>query len=319
MNTSFDRIITETLQNHGNEVFDNITTNNALLYMLRKRGNIKVVSGGRKFTHPLYYALNSSFKTYGKLDAIETPLPDNLTRAEYDIKIAAGSLVISTLEEAMNAGDKEKLLDLGAMVKMDAENSMSELLGDQVWKDGTVANDFDGLQQLISISPSTQTDVGGINPTTYSYWRNQVDTATITAFNTNQEGLLAWNAMRDLCTYGRKGPRLVVTTRTVYGLYEAGLTSNLRYATTELGDSGFVHLAYTTMPVVWDDNCPSNYTYMIDTDSIWLQVLAQGNNKITEFRPSTNQLVKTALYYIFGNLTTGSRRTSGVLSGSDGT
>ena len=190
-NTSFDRATTLTLQNHASEIFDNITTNNALLYLLKKRGNIKEVTGGRKFTHPLYYAINTSFRTYTPLEVIDTPVMENITRAEYDIKVVAGSLVMSTVEEAQNAGDKTKLLDYAETIKMDAENSMSEVLGDQVWKDGSAAKDFDGIQSLISITPAAATEVGGIVPSTYSYWRNQVDTTEITTFNTSETGVKA--------------------------------------------------------------------------------------------------------------------------------
>lgn len=314
MNTSFDRAITQTLQNHGTEIFDNITTNNAAYYMLKKRGNIKVKSGGRTFTHPLYYKVNTSFRSYAKLDTIDTPQMENETRAEYPIKIVAGSLVISTLEEAQNAGDREKLLDLAEQVRMDAELSMSEVLGDQVFATGAAANDFDGLQHLISDTPSTQTDVGGISAVDYSYWRNQVTTATVTNFNSASEGLTAMNTLLNNCTFGQRGPRGVITTKTIYGLYEIGLTSNIRYATTELADSGFLHLAYTTMPVLFDDNCPASHLYMIDFDSLWLQVLSRGNMQVTPFEYSHNQLSKTALMYLFGNLTTGSRRSSGVIT-----
>ena len=52
--------------------------------------------------------------------------------------------------------------------------------------------------------------------------------------------------------------------------------------------------------------------YAIDTESLWLQVLARGNMKITPFQPSHNQLSQTAIMYLFGNLTTGSRRTNSV-------
>jgi hypothetical protein len=318
MNSSFDRVATVTLQNHGKEIFDNITTNNALLYMLKKRGNIKIVGGGRKFTHPVYYKVNTSFKSYAKLDVIDTPVMDDISRAEYDIKVVAGSLVISTVEEAMNSGDKEKLIDLAEEVRMAAELSMSEVMGDQVWKDGSTANDFDGLQNLIADSPSTQTDVGGINPTTYSYWRNTATSTTVTAFNTSSEGLTAMNTLLNACTFGRMGPRAIITTKTIYALYEIGLTSNIRYATTELADAGFLHLSYATMPVLFDDNCPTYHLYMVDVDSLWLQVLAKGNFQVSGFEPSHNQLSKTALMYVFGNLTTGSRRTNGVLTAITG-
>ena len=75
---------------------------------------------------------------------------------------------------------------------MDAVDSMTNLLGAEVFKDGTVAKDFGGLQYLISGTPSTQSDVGGINPSTSGneYWRNQVGDA-VSAFNTSNEGISA--------------------------------------------------------------------------------------------------------------------------------
>ena len=315
-NSSFAKVATATLQNFGNDIFDSVSTNNALYYMLKKRDNIKVVSGGRSFTHPLRYKLNGTFGAYSKLEAIGTDLQDNITRADYEIKILAGSLVLSKFEVAQNAGNKEKLIDLIQEVKEDAKTSMSELMGDQLFSDGSSAKGFDGLRHLIADSPSTQTDVGDIDPSASdnTYWRNQVDTSTVSAFNTSQAGLSAMNNMLLNATFGRQGPRAVITTKAIYALYELGLTSNIRYTNTEMADGGFVHLSYTTMPVLFDDNCPDYHMYFIDTDSLWLQVLSQGNMETTRFEASHNQLSDISLMYIFGNLTTGSRRTQGVIT-----
>ncbi len=314
-NTNFTKLVTTTLQNLPSKVLDSLSTNNALLYMLQKRGNLKVVTGGRSFTHPIYYKQNSSYNSYGKLDTISTPLMDDITRAEYPIKIIAGSIVISILEEAMNSGNREKLINLVDETVTRAKISMSEVLGDQMFKDGTAANDFDGIPYLINGAPSGQTDVGGINPSTTgnTYWRNIVGSA-VSAFNTGSEGTTAMNALLNNCTFGRQGPRLIVTTKTIYGLYEVGLTGNIRYVTTELADSGFRHLAYATMPIVFDDNCTASRLFMIDTDSLWLQVLSRGNIEITGMQNSINQLLKVALMYVFGNLTCGSRRTQGIVT-----
>jgi hypothetical protein len=310
-NSNFTKLITTTLQNLPAEVFDAVSTNNALLYMLNKRGNLKIVSGGRSFTHPIYYKANTSFKSYAKTDTIATPLMDDVTRADYPIKIVAGSVVISMLEEAMNAGNKEKLIDLVEETVTRAKISMSEVMGDQVFNDGTVIDDFDGLQHLINSSPSTQTDVGGIDPsaTGNEYWQNQVGT-TADFSATAATSLSKMSALVAASTFGRQGPRLVITTKTLYSEYEGLLTSNIRYVTTELADAGFLHLAYQTMPVVFDDNCGSGKMYFVDTDNLWLQVLARGNMELTDMQQSQNQLMKIALLYLFGNLTTGSRRTN---------
>jgi len=310
MNTSYTRLITETLQHHGMEIFDAVSTNNALFYMLKKRGNIKVVSGGRVFTHPIYWLQNPSFQSYAKLGTISTPLNDDITRAEYPIKVVAGSLVLSMMEEAMNAGNKEKLIDTAREVKEKAEISITQVMGSQVWKDGTAVNDFDGLVHLISAAPTAGT-VGGINRATYSYWRNQTGTA-ITAFATH--GVTRWNSLLNACTFGSQGPTAVFTTKANYALYEATMTSNIRYYQTELADSGFRHLAFATMPVVFDDNCPANTARFVDLNSLWLQVLARGNFQTTPFQASINQLSRIALMYVFGNLTMGQARTQGYIS-----
>lgn len=309
-NSSFTKLITTTLQNLPSEVFDAVSTNNALLYMLQKKGNLKIVSGGRSFTHPIFYKPNTSFKSYGKTDTIDTPLMDDITRAEYPIKIIAGSVVISLLEEAMNAGNKEKLIDLVDETVTRAKISMAEVMGDQVFGDGLGENDMDGLQHLIHTAPSGQTDVGGISASANTYWRNQIGTTTDFSAS-SAVSLGKMSALVANCTFGRQGPRLVITTKTLYSEYEAMLSSNIRYVTTELADAGFLHLAYQTMPLISDDNCPSGGMYFIDTDNLWLQVLSRGNMELTDMQPSHDQLMRVALLYIFGNLTTGSRRTNG--------
>ena len=132
-NTNYATLATTTLSHFANEIFDNVITNNAALNQLKKAGNIKVVSGGREFTHPVYYQKNSTFAAISKYGTIPTDLQDPVTRAKYDIKVIAGSVVYSMVEEAMNAGNKEKLIDYVETLKMDAETAMSELLGDQMF------------------------------------------------------------------------------------------------------------------------------------------------------------------------------------------
>lgn len=316
--STYTSLVTTTLQNHGREIFDAVSTNNALYWMLRQAGNIKVVPGGRTFTHPLIYKTNSSFQMYSKLDPISLTMTDAITRAEYDVKIAAGSITLSDLELAMNNGDREKLLDLAEAKKLEAEISMSELLGDQVYEDGASANEFGGLQFLINETPAAQTNVGGINCTANTYWQNATNNSAITGFNTGSAGLIAWNDILNKATFGRRGPRAVLTTKTIYALYEIGLTSNIRYAQTDLADAGFRHLQFTTLPVLFDDSCPAGNTYFVDTESLWLQVLSQGNMQITQFQNKDDQLAKSALMYLYGNLTTGSRRTNGVQNNTSG-
>ncbi len=141
----------------------------------------------------------------------------------------------------------------------------------------------------------------------------------MTAFNTSQEGLTAMNALLLAATFGAQGPRAVVTTKTIFSLYELGLTSNIRYTSTNImADTKFMHLVYATMPVLFDDNCPSGKLYMVDTDNLWLQVLSGANMDTTPFEASHNQLSLIALLWLVGQITCGSRRTQAVINSITG-
>lgn len=319
-NTSYSTLITTTLQNLAPEIFDNVIANNALLSVLKKSGNIKIRSGGRSFTHALMFRENDTFQARGKLDPIDLTVQDNISRAEYAIKILDGSIAIPDLDLAMNAGDKEKLIDLTEEKKMECETTMANLLGRQLFNTSVGANDFDSIPRLISTTPSSDTDVGGIDSSAsgQTYWRNYTNTTGTAAFNTSLAGISAMNTALINTVKGRQGPRIIVTTPAVFTLYQLALTTNARYTSMETGDAGFRTLEFTTLPVYFDDNCPTGRMYFIDTDALMLQVLAQGNFKNTPFEMSRNQLLQSSLYYLYANITCGSRRTQGQISNITG-
>jgi hypothetical protein len=192
---------------------------------------------------------------------------------------------------------------------MEAIISMTETLGDQL-VDGTgAANDWDSLETIISTTNTTT--VGGIAGSDAS-WQNYA--ASTVAFNASNAGISAMDLAIRSTTFGSRGPRAIFTTPTVWGYYYLSQAGSIRYYNEELADAGFKHLNFSTLPVLWDDNIDAGRMYFVDTDSLWLQVLKKGNMVTTKFNPSVNQLSDVALMYIFGNLTTGSRRTQGVIS-----
>ena len=317
-NSDFLTLAATTLQNFANEIFDNVVTNNTVLFHLRKAGNLKVSSGGRQFTHPVFYQSNSTFAAISKLGTVPVTIQDNLTRAVYDLKVIAGSVVLSQVEMAMNAGDREKLIDYVEEKKMEAITTVGEILGDQVFNTTVTASgslNFDSIPYIITTTPgTTSSDVGGIDATNAAntYWQNIVGT-TVTGFGTSQEGLNQMDTLLNACTFGKQGPKIIVTTKALYTKYSLALTANARYTSMQDGDGAFRNLMYNTLPVMFDDNAVSGKMYFIDTDSLRLQVLNEGNFMNTEFQQTQNQLVKSMLMYFIGNITCGSRRTQGVL------
>ena len=310
-NSSYNAQQSRTQPNFGDEVFDGISTNNALVWMLRQSGNIKVSDGGRTFTHPLMYALNSSFAARAHDSSIPTPDAQTHTHSEWNVRTISGSITLFKLHQAMNQG-KSVILKYLEEKKQAAITSMTEILGDQL-VDGTGTDpDWDSIETIASTTNTTT--VGGIAGSDAS-WQNYADTSGVTNFGTSSEGLNAIDLAIRSTTFGNLSPTAIFTTSTVYGFYQTAQAANIRYYNEQLADAGFEHLAYGKRPILWDDNIDAGRLYTIDTESLWLQVLKQGNLVTTEFLPSTNQLSDQALMYLFGNLTTGSRRTQGVVTG----
>jgi hypothetical protein len=309
-NASYNAQQSRTQPNFGNEVFDGISTNNAVVWMLRQAGNIKISEGGRTFTHPLMYALNTSFAARAHDATIPTPDPQTHTHSEWNVRVISGSITLFKLHQAMNQGEPVILKYLNEK-KQSAITSFTEALGDQS-VDGTGADpDWDSLETIISATNTTT--VGGIAGSDSS-WQNY-SAAIGGAFNTSNNGLTAMDAMVRGTTFGNNSPTAIFTTSAVYGLYYISQTGLIRYQNEQLADAHFEHLLFGKRPVLWDDNVDTGRMYGVDTNSLWLQVLSQGNMVTTEFMDSTNQLSSQALMYLFGNFTTGSRRTQGVITG----
>src|SRR3990167_7359338 len=299
-----------TQPNFGDEVFDGISSNNALVWVLRQQGNIKVSDGGRTFTHPLHYALNSSFAARNHDATIPTPDPQTHTHSEWNVRTISGSITLFKLHQAMNQG-KAVILRYLEEKKQSATVSMTEVMGDQ-FVDGTGTDpDWDSIETIISTTNTTT--VGNIAGSDAS-WQNY-SAATGGAFNTSNNGITAWDAAVRGATFGNKSPRAIFTTSAVFGLYYISQAGNIRYYNEELADAHFEHVNFGRRPVLWDDNIDTGLTYFVDTDSLWLQVLRQGNLVTTKFVASGTQLSDVALMYLFGNLTTGNRRTQGVVTG----
>lgn len=299
-----------TQPNFGDEVFDGISTNNALVWMLRQSGNIKISDGGRTFTHPLMYALNSSFAARAHDATIPTPDGQTHTHSEWTPAVIDGSITLFKLHQAMNQG-KPVILKYLEEKKQSAITSITEILGDEL-VDGTgTAPSWDSLETIVS---TTNTTTVGTIAGSDATWQNY-SAAIAGAFNTSNNGITAMDLMIRGTTFGMHSPRAIFTTSAVYGLYYISQAGNIRYYNEELADAHFEHLTFGRRPVLWDDNIDAGLLYGVDTDSLWLQVLKMGNLVTTEFVPSSNQLSDVALMYLFGQLTTGNRRVHGVVTG----
>ena len=248
-NVNISDILATTIESRTKKIADNVSSNNALLARLKKKGKMRTFSGGHKIMQELSFAENSNVGWYSGYDLLPVGVSDVLSAAEYTIKQAAVPVIISGLEELQNSG-KEKMIDLlGARLEV-AESTMSNLISAGIYSDGTAAagKQLDGLEAAIPLDP-TAAPYGGIDGATFTFWQNAVvDAASVTSANI--QGFM--NAMWAQLVRGSDRPDLIPCDADFWEMYVASLQANQRFTNTNDGDAGFVSVKYMDADVVLD-------------------------------------------------------------------
>jgi len=260
-NSAISDILATTIQSRSATIADNVTSNNALLTRLKKRGNIKNFSGGSSILQEINFASNGNAGWYSGYETLPISAQDVVSAAEYTIKQAACPVTISGLEQLQNAG-KERIIDL-MDTRMDvAEASMANLIASGLYSDGTAAGgkQIDGLLRQVSTVPTNI--VGGIDRATWLFWRNQLfrclttGGAVVSASNIQNY----FNRMYASLVRGNDAPDLILVDNIMWSFYMASLQSLQRFAGNDTADLGFVSVKFMGADVVLDGAMQLNWT-----------------------------------------------------------
>lgn len=314
------------LEDWASSIADNISDRNEFFRAYRDydkanpngRQGYVVIDGGRQFNETLFTNLNTTFGGYDDRETIRTDVGNPIDEAQYAIKIVAGSINLSHLEDAMNM-PKYQIHDLAMVKKEEAEMSMTETMGAAALSDGTTDTKIPGGLQLI-ISTSNNT-VGAIDGSVNTFWRPQRDTSGVTAWNTSDEGLIALSALFEACTRGAEKPNLIVTTTTIKSLINIMQIKNLHIQVgmdSKKGALGFDDLYFRGARVIADDNVPTGYLYLVNTKHLRFKVLRKGEFKTTKMKEPIGGLYSVQQLYVFCNFTCSSRRLQGVMTAISG-
>ena len=307
---NLSEIITTTLRNRSKSLADNVTNHNALLQRLSTKGNISTVTG-REIVRELEYASNGTVSFYSGYETLNVEPSDVLTSATFDYKQLAGNVTISGLEQIKNSGTEALINLLDSRIGV-LEKSMKNTLSTSLYSDGTGTNgkEVGGLQLLVA-DAGTGT-IGGINSTTYTFWKNAQTTATSSAFSTT-------NVQADMNTMylnlvrGNDSPDLIMADGNAYKAFLGSLQAIQRITSDGMAKSGFTSVAYLNSDVVFDDACPQDKMYMLNTDYLRLEVAANRNFVPGEAKMSVNQDAMVTPMFWSGNLTCSNRALQGVI------
>lgn len=350
---SYDALLTTTMRNYLPRLRDNITRGNKVLAWLKANGRMNMQDGGERVAIPLMHAQNSTADIYSGYGQLDTTAQDGITTAFYDWAQLSVSITISRKEERQNSG-RHRLLSLLGAKTMQAEVSIQELLnnclvsgritsgasadeGEFSARVGRLDSGASGPLPLTAIidndADRSRTDIGNINPATWSFWRNQeLDSAATTFAGLKQDMM----NMYLRCSRGVGGqPDLLIGDEVAWRQYWAALDDKEQYIITAprvvdiLG--GTEALAFRRAAFIWDEVVPDTKTNADVVDSVGTIALSniffinsaamefitdsQTNFVNTPFVRPTDQDARTSQILWMGAFGTGNRRKLGNLNG----
>lgn len=190
-----------------------------------------------------------------------------------------------------------------------AEMSLRDTLSVDAFSDGTgnSSKTLTGLQAIVS----TTTTLGGLNPTTYTWWQSTVTSGGSFAAQGVSDMRTTYNSL----SYGNDKPDFIVTDQTTFEYYEAALQPQERYVNTKAADAGFMNLTFKGVPITFDRDCTSGYMYMLNSRYLSFTTHRDADFSTGPFVTPVGQDVSTAMILFQGNLTTNNRRMQGVITG----
>lgn len=259
-----------TLENYHSKLVDNIFKKHALLDHLRQNGGTKMYDGGRKLIAPLMYGTNSTVKTFSGTDELDVTYQDGVDASEWDWRYYNVAITFTLEDKSKNRGKSQVVNLLKAKIRQ-AELSLSERLNNDLFN-GTDANkEVLGLDTIIG----TTTEVGGINGTTYTWWRSSVETSAEAA------SFAKMRTTKNTCNLGNGGSNvsLIVTTQTLYEKMFGLLTGTYSFnqiitkESKRMADASFEVLEFEGVPVTYDEQATAGCIYFINKDNFKLGIL----------------------------------------------
>ncbi|WP_417814057.1 phage major capsid protein [Thalassospira alkalitolerans] len=317
-NAVFTEMVTTTLRQHGKELSDIVSNHNALLNRIKQKKMMDVIDGGYEIAIPLEYAENSTYQRYSGYDVLNISPSDVFTAAKFDWKNQAVHVTANGTELRNNSG-KNQIIKLAKSRVKNAIRTFKNNMSQDVYSDGTATNQINGLQALVSDAGTGV--VGGINSTTYTWWKNIVQSAAsplqggggITPSSSTIQSLMLplWLEL----VRGEDKPDLILMDQNYFTFYEESLTDLKRYTSSDEGKGGFVSLKYKTADVVYDSadsGMPENHMYFLTTDYIGMTVHKDANMSTLADKISLNQDAVVIPIINQCNLTVSNRARHGV-------
>jgi len=321
-NANYSDVLATTIESRSGTVADNVTKNNALLTRLREKGRYKPFTGGSTILQELSFQANSTAMYYSGAEVLDISPADVISAAQFPIKQAAVAVTINGLEMLQNSGE-EQIIDLFDARLDVAEASIENLISTGIYSDGTANNgkQITGLQAMVVANPATGV-VGGIDRSTWSFWRNQTfdfssDLGVSASSSNIQTG---FNRLYAKTSRGSDVVDLILLDNNLWGFFMSSLQNIQRFpGSSKMAELGFVASKFMNADVVLDGgiggNIPTSTGYFLNSKYIFFRPHTNRNFvPIGDERMSTNQDAIVRLIGWAGNMTASGLQFQGVMT-----
>lgn len=317
-NSSYTELLSVTVQELEDELFDQIIAKNALSATLKANGSIVPKDGGPQIVIPIMYQENGSYQRYSGAQLLNTASNDVFTAFNYPWCQIAIAIQAHGREMLQNMGRSQNR-DLVKSRVMNAKVTFENEFNIDMLSAGTLTNQVNGLQALIA-SAGTGT-VGGIARATWSFAANQFYRATTdggTALSASN--IVTYMDTLDLSLQRyRAKTKVILADDAAYAFYESAVhpLQRLNQPDGTLAQLGFRTYRYKDSEVVFEptvSGMPASTMYFIDPEVLELNPHSNRNLVRLPKRDSWNQDAQIEYLAWMGNLTAKNFRRLGTLN-----
>lgn len=285
--------------------------------LTKSNGGLVKTDGGAQIEVSLEYAVNTTFKSYSDMEALDVYKVEIVDAATYDWKEHGGTVVVSLIEIFKNSGKAKKFDILQTKIE-NAISSAKRSINAMLFADGTGngGKDWHGLQLLIPDNPASSTSIGGVNQSTFTWWRSQQITDNGSSFSDLRANM---RKLYNQCSDGAfaEHPTFGVTDQTVFEGYEGLLTANERFTSKDAGEGAFKNevIKHKGMLLAFDPEMSgSARLYMASPKALKMYVAKGIFLKLGEPIEPANQTIDVRKVISIGNLVAVRRRRLGVIT-----
>ena len=245
---------------------------------------VEYEDGGREISNPLITGRNPNVTSYAYYDELPVNQTNEFDTVRYGWARVAGTVIISDQEVDENQGEAEIFKILKGKMQV-LEESIKEKFQDYLYGAG-LGKDPNGLALLVPDDPTTGT-VGGIDRATEPQWRTMAKDYSGSLSSTNIEEEFD-DILLDMKQGKNEKPDLILCGRNIYKMYRKAVSGKISiladgtYSAKKMYDLGFDGVSFGGITMIYDEDCPADKAYFLNTTYLRMHVLKHVNMKVKE-------------------------------------